>query len=146
MTRATADHESTPFTQPPTVTTATICSLSGTLATDGCRSAMTVDAFGYVTSASTAYTEYFTRGTEPVEYCPFHQYELSPYLAAGQEEATDPTRPAGDAGTTPVSPLPAPVATTGVVPSSPRSEPAEARPRRRGGFVGWLFRRGARER
>jgi hypothetical protein len=42
--------------------------------------------------------------------------------------------------------LPAPVATTGVVPAPPQSEPAEARPNRRGGVFGWLFRRGGGER
>jgi 1A family penicillin-binding protein len=163
MAQATADHEPTPFPRPRTVTTATICSLSGKLATDACRSGYTVDAFGYQTTTSTAHTEYFTRGTEPVDYCPLHTDAPIPHVVAD-------TLP-GNGGATPaVAPLPAPVATTGVAAPAPAPAPppptpppvtsavgeaqnspnatpgAEAQPqRRRRGVLGWLFRGGARD-
>jgi penicillin-binding protein 1A len=60
------------FEAPSTVTTAKICRLSGHLAGDGCRDAVTVGKDGAITRGSLEYTEYFVRGTEPTEYCPVH--------------------------------------------------------------------------
>jgi 1A family penicillin-binding protein len=60
------------FRPPSTITSATICRLSGKLATDGCRSAIVVDNDGNPTARSQVYTEYFVRGTEPVDFCPLH--------------------------------------------------------------------------
>jgi len=60
------------FRPPPTVTAATVCRLSGKLATGGCANAQVVDRDGNLTARSQVYTEYFVRGTEPIDYCPIH--------------------------------------------------------------------------
>ena len=64
------------FSTPSNVTSATICRLSGKLATDSCHENVT-DTHGATTSQSTAYTEYFVTGTEPTESCPIHRRILS---------------------------------------------------------------------
>ena len=51
---------------------ATVCRISGQLATDACAHAPDADAQGNLTIRSQVYTEYFVRGTEPTEYCPIH--------------------------------------------------------------------------
>jgi penicillin-binding protein 1A len=145
MARATADHEPRRFERPRSVTTATICRLSGKRATSACHSAVTIGAGGQATSGSMTYTEYFTRGTEPVDYCPFHTSAPAPMLAA--PAATVAITTAGTAAPTPapttgqatqVTPEPTPATIQGA--------PTEAsRPRRRGLFD-WLIRRGDRDR
>ena len=62
---------------PPTVTSATICRISGKLATSDCRHVETYDSDGYLSFQSAAYTEYFIRGTEPTAYCDRHEYASS---------------------------------------------------------------------
>ena len=57
MMAATRGDASEWFRAPSTVTTATICRLTGNLATDRCRQEGTID------------TEHFHRGTEPTEWC-----------------------------------------------------------------------------
>ena len=66
---------------PERINSATICRLSGKLATDACHENVT-DARGNVTAASTAYTEYFVAGTEPTESCPIHRKLLPAPLRA----------------------------------------------------------------
>ncbi len=60
------------FPTPSGVTSATICRLSGQLATESCRDVRTVDAEGKEVPGSPVYSEYFVRGTEPVDFCPLH--------------------------------------------------------------------------
>src|SRR5207245_5665708 len=60
------------FTPPPGVTTATVCRLSGKLATEGCQDVEVVDDHGGVERRSMVYTEYFARGTQPGTYCDLH--------------------------------------------------------------------------
>ena len=72
MMAATRGDDPQWFTPPSTVTSATICRLSGKLATDACRNAPLLGADGSVQNGSMVYTEYFLRGTEPTEYCPLH--------------------------------------------------------------------------
>jgi membrane carboxypeptidase/penicillin-binding protein len=147
MARATADHEPTRFQRPRSVTTATICRLSGRLATDACHSAVNVDAYGSATSGSPTYTEYFTRGTEPVDYCPFHSVTPAPTLPA----------PAATVAITTPANAAVPVATTGqtfgAIPTSAATPPPVTSgsesvkpelPRPRRGFFHWL-RRGDRD-
>ena len=85
------------FATPPRIMSATICRLSGKLATDACHENVT-DARGNVTTASTVYTEYFAEGTGPTESCPIHRKVLpaplralaaliSPSRAAAPEQA-----------------------------------------------------------
>jgi penicillin-binding protein 1A len=72
MITATRGDDPTWFRAPETITSAEICRLSGKLATDGCRSVLTTDDKGNESIRSQVYTEYFVRGTEPIEYCPLH--------------------------------------------------------------------------
>jgi penicillin-binding protein 1A len=60
------------FTPPPGVTAATICRISGKLATDGCRSVEVVNKDGVAEIRSMVYTEYFASGTEPISVCDMH--------------------------------------------------------------------------
>jgi penicillin-binding protein 1A len=54
---------------PPGITTATVCRLSGKLATEGCQHLDVNDANA---DRRPVYTEYFVRGTEPTTYCDLH--------------------------------------------------------------------------
>jgi len=142
MAAATRHHTPDAFKAPRTVTTTTICRLSGKLATDACRDAETIDRDGSPTGESMAYTEYFVRGTEPVDYCVFHAHSPFPgALVAVSTPTQQPVRPAASADPVPVQ---VPVATTGVFPVSTAAPPARAeesgRPTR--GFWGRFFRRG----
>jgi 1A family penicillin-binding protein len=57
---------------PSDITTATVCRLSGQLATDACRDAVSLNADGSISSRPMVYTEYFVRGTAPTTYCDEH--------------------------------------------------------------------------
>jgi penicillin-binding protein 1A len=57
---------------PPGVTTATVCRMSGKLATDGCNDVEVVSNDGFVDRKSMVYTEYFARGTQPTSFCTLH--------------------------------------------------------------------------
>ena len=58
------------FVPPPGITTASVCRLTGKLATDELsRMSRSSNKDGELEHRSTVYTEYFARGTEPTEYC-----------------------------------------------------------------------------
>jgi len=79
------------LTPPAGVTTAVVCRLSGKLATDNCREAASINPDGTVSTKSTVYTEYFTRGTVPTEYCDVHVLSTQTRIAtAGVLEAPSP--------------------------------------------------------
>lgn len=110
MATATRADEPTRFEKPATVTTVTICRLSGKRATDACRDAASLDQ-GYA-AQSYAYTEYFTRGSQPVEYCDWHTSGPPGHVAASPGEGAS----AQTAATTGI----APVAETGTQPAPQR--------------------------
>jgi penicillin-binding protein 1A len=60
------------MTPPAGITTATVCRVSGKLATEGCQSVDVADDRGQLERRSMVYTEYFKRGTEPTAYCDLH--------------------------------------------------------------------------
>jgi penicillin-binding protein 1A len=133
MKAATAKDEPEWFRAPSTVGSATICRLSGKLATGTCRE-QTVDDEGNLTDRSLAYTEHFVRGTEPQEYCPLHGLHGTGSLAQLARDAGAPgvTSPSG-------------AATSGAVTGEPVQAPqTEARPEqeRRRGFWSRIFGRG----
>jgi 1A family penicillin-binding protein len=78
MTIATRNEKLTPFQPPRSVTSVAICRISGKRATEACRHDFAFDSTGYPSERSNVYTEYFVRGTEPVEYCDVH---VRPYVA-----------------------------------------------------------------
>jgi penicillin-binding protein 1A len=143
MAEATRNHMPDAFKAPRTVTSATICRISGKLATDACRVAEPIDLDGNPTQGSMVYTEYFLRGSEPADYCLFHTHAPFPAAIA----ISTPAQVDSPSPTVAANPLPVPIATTGVisagaadVPSAPQAEEAPAPPRR--GFWGRFFRRG----
>ena len=58
---------------PAGITTATVCRLSGRMATEGCQDVEVVNKNGELEHRSMVYTEYFARGTEPTGYCELHE-------------------------------------------------------------------------
>jgi penicillin-binding protein 1A len=159
MKAATRGNKAEWFKAPRTVTSATICKLSGKRATDSCRYVTTYDERGYATTGSMAYTEYFPRGSEPGDYCPLHgRYEDSGdwrlAAAIGENGARPvPTATSGVASEQP-SPAGQPVAATEASGETARREPgtlrpqpadgqtpAQATPSQRRGFWGRIFGR-----
>ncbi len=57
---------------PSGIVTATVCSMSGKLATEGCEHADVIDETGHLIPRSMAYTEYFAKGTQPTTSCDIH--------------------------------------------------------------------------
>ena len=152
MKTATRDDKPDWFRAPATVSSATICRLSGKIAVEGCRGVATLDAQGNGNVRSMAITEYFVRGTEPVDYCPLHGYGAASWVATSGEHAPGAATShqpvpmsTGSPGTmvTPAE-VPAAVATADTTPQTP-ADPASAsapQPANRRGFWGRFFRRG----
>ncbi len=147
MMAATRGDEPNWFKAPGAITSATICRLSGKLATDSCRDVVTVDNEGELVRKSMAYTEYFVRGTEPEDYCPLHGFESGLALATSgtaAEVAPPPAPAAAGAPRTPgsLAAAPGPPAVAGGVTGgvvTPAEEPAKP-PKR--GFWSRVFGRG----
>jgi penicillin-binding protein 1A len=72
MKEATANDEAEYFRAPANIVGIDICRMSGKLATDGCHDAVTEADDGSLVRKSMVYTEYFVRGTEPIDFCPLH--------------------------------------------------------------------------
>lgn len=68
MVTATREMPPEEFSAPSSVTAATICPLSGRLATPACHR----------DPAMPVYTEYFEQGSEPIDYCPYHTVRQAP--------------------------------------------------------------------
>ena len=150
MSAATRGDPPDNFKAPRSVTSATICRISGKLATDACRGVQSLDRDGNVVSGRTVYTEYFVRGTEPGDYCPFHTFGASPQMVTVSSPPQVPRPAVTAAAPRPGSgqaDVPVPVATSGVVAAAaaaspnPPAEPTATEPARRG-FWGRFFRRG----
>jgi membrane carboxypeptidase/penicillin-binding protein len=72
MKVATSQDKPEWLTPPSGVTTATVCRISGKLASEECNHVEVVGKDGWIETRSMVYTEYFVRGTEPTEYCDVH--------------------------------------------------------------------------
>ena len=142
MIDATRGDEPAWFKAPGTITSAEICRLSGKLATDGCRSVLTTDEHGNASIKSQVYTEYFVRGTEPMDWCPLHTSVLSSPVRSRRRLRRLPRT---------ISILPIvqespnqPAATAGVASNTPgATPPTEAKPEqpKKRGFWGRIFGR-----
>jgi len=126
MAAATSKDRPEWFSTPARITSATICRLSGKLATDSCHENVT-DAKGHVSSESTVYTEYFVEGTEPTEACPIHQRLITnPFRALAElispSRATSPTETAAPQPPAPrvAEATPAPAAQATPEPEQPK--------------------------
>jgi 1A family penicillin-binding protein len=121
---------------PSGVTTATVCRMSGKIATDGCQSVEVVNKTGQVERRSMVYTEYFARGTAPIEYCDQHaapglMTRIAGLFGAGEHPAPPPVQNTG------LPPAPAAAAVTPAV--EPAIEPAPEPPKKKRGFWSKLF-------
>jgi penicillin-binding protein 1A len=165
MKAATRGEKPAWFKAPPMVTSVTICRLSGKLATDSCRYVARLDADGFVSMESQAYTEFFVRGTEPSTYCTGHgESESADWRFASAIGRSEPRAVVGTSGveTRPAvvtgGSAPAPAADV-ALPSSPAppnvgaaatpadtpaqtEAPPTATPAQRRGFWSRVFRRG----
>ncbi len=115
------------------VTSATVCRISGKLATEGCQDVEVVDANDHVEHRSMVYTEYFAAGTAPTTYCDLHPTRsiLSKIATAiGVQERPTPV--------VHVDPAPPPMSpTSGIVEPAPAPPPAMEKKKR--GFWSKLF-------
>lgn len=144
MKAATKDDKAEWLTRPASVTTANVCRISGKLPNDGCDSVEVVNRDGAIETRSMIYTEYFVKGTQPIDVCPLH--ERRSFLDAiagvfGREtgpppmpvDATGLPVPAAPASTTGTPAQPAPPPATTTVPGEP------APPARKRGFWSRVF-------
>ncbi len=142
MTAATRGDEPQWFRAPATVTSANICRLSGKLPNEACRSAEVLNNDGTTSNRSMVYTEFFVRGTEPSDYCPFHRLAF-PGALATSGHMPEPSAP-------PPAVVTAPVVTGGTIltDGSSKGSPETAAaaetppPQRRRGFWSRVFGRG----
>jgi penicillin-binding protein 1A len=144
MKTATDGDEPEWFRAPGTITTATICRLSGKIPTEGCRTAEVLNSDGTVSNRSMVYTEYFVRGTEPADTCPYHRV-IFPGIMATSGSLPEPVAPP------PSAPGAPPAVTGGTVPApgsvaatnpAETAATAEAPTQRRRGFWSRIFGRG----
>lgn len=138
MIEATAHDKPTWFRAPATIGSAQICRLSGKLATEACRLEPVLSADGSASSRSMAFTEYFVRGTEPIDYCPFHGHRMSvpgTYATSGEYPQSSPPPQAS-------TPAAASVSADGVITSTqaPAADVPPPPPPKRG-FWGRIFGR-----
>ncbi|HLG55076.1 MAG TPA: PBP1A family penicillin-binding protein [Vicinamibacterales bacterium] len=127
MIDATGHDQATWFSRPRNVTSATICRLSGKLATDLCRDAVIVNKAGEVSRQSMVYNENFVVGTEPTDSCPIHGRVIGNPLRALAALFNPRSAPTSHA---PVPSQPAPAAV--VNDSAPPPKVETQAPRKRG--------------
>jgi len=122
MKVATANDKPEWFTAPYGVTTATVCRISGKLASEGCDHVAVVGKDGQLETRSMVYTEYFSRGTEPTEYCDVHSATGVFGTVAGVLQESTPR--AVDHGDRANPPALAPVSTSGIAATAGQRGPA----------------------
>jgi penicillin-binding protein 1A len=136
MKVATRDDKAEWINVPPGVTTATVCRLSGLLASEGCQDVEVEARDGHLERRTMVYTEYFARGTEPTTYCDLHPTRGIVAKVAGMfgAEQDKPTPPRVD------DPVVAPVATatSGITPPPTVETPPEP-PKKKRGFWSRVF-------
>lgn len=128
------------FDPPGSVTAVAICRVSGKLATDACRAA-DPQTDGSGSPRSTVYTEYFARGTEPVDFCPIHTAGTIPHslVAVNEWPAAVPPPPPSARGSDARSGS----ATSEAAAASPSgASAAEQAPPKKRGFWARVFRIG----
>jgi penicillin-binding protein 1A len=143
MKVATAGDKPEWFRAPSGVTTASVCRLSGRLATLGCEDVEVAGKNGELLRKSMVYTEYFDRGTEPTAYCDLHPVPgVLGTLAGLYGSDVHPAPPrVEDTGTRQGVP-PVAVATSG---ASDQVEPLAPEPKKKRGFWSRVFGKGKGE-
>jgi 1A family penicillin-binding protein len=136
MKVATRDDKPEWLSPPSGLTTATVCRISGKLATDSCRDVPTPAADGSIERKSMVYTEYFVRGTEPTTSCDVHtSTSLLTRIAAVPAGEDRPAAHIESVGT----PASTPVASAVSAPPPSVDEPPQAPAAKKRGFWSRLF-------
>ena len=121
---------------PPGITTATVCRISGKLATEGCQDVEVVTKDDRIEHRSMIYTEYFARGTEPTSYCDLHPTRgmLTKITAAlgGETPSPSPARVDETGTPTPTATSGASAPTGAVVSEAPEMTPSPPVKKKRG--------------
>jgi penicillin-binding protein 1A len=144
MAAATRGDKPEGFASPATVRGVTICRLTGKLATDACRRAVTFEDDGRLSNRSAVYTEYFVRGTEPTEYCE-HGYGVPATLALAGNGLVHavPSSPTAHAPAPTNGPVPPGTSATAPAAAAASQEPDQPEPpQRRRGFWSRLLKGG----
>ena len=113
MRVATANDKPEWFAPPGGVTTARVCRMSGKLASEGCEHVEVVGKDDQIETRSMVYTEYFSRGTEPTEYCDMHSASFGTVAGLVAEQ------PPGNTNVL----TPGAIRTSGAVGTSSQSDP-----------------------
>jgi len=119
---------------PPGISTATVCRISGKLATEGCQDVEVVTKDDRIEHRSMIYTEYFARGTEPTSYCDLHPTHgiLTKIAAALGAETPSPARVDETGTPTPTATSGASAPTGAVVTEAPEMTPSAPVKKKRG--------------
>ena len=119
---------------PPGISTATVCRISGKLATEGCQDVEVVTKDDRIEHRSMIYTEYFARGTEPTSYCDLHPTHgiLTKIAAALGGETPSPARVDETGTPTPTATSGASAPTGAVVSEAPEMTPSPPVKKKRG--------------
>jgi 1A family penicillin-binding protein len=132
MKAATAGQPASWFSPPPGVTTASVCRVSGRLATSECDHAEVIDETGKRSRRQMVYTEYFAKGTEPTSYCDVHTLGVFRKIATFFGATPAPRSP------TPVASAPEPAAVRVEPPPVVEPPPPEP-PKAKRGFWSKVF-------
>jgi 1A family penicillin-binding protein len=135
MKAATKDDEPAWFRAPRTVTSANICRISGKLPVEGCHNAIVTASDGTISQRSLVYTEYFVRGTQPVDDCHVHSQTLFNTNVVGTTGIVEFTPPSLPPSPPAVQPVPSVAPTGGMPPEPPRAE----EPKKKRGFWSRVF-------
>ncbi|MGH9350466.1 MAG: penicillin-binding protein 1A [Vicinamibacterales bacterium] len=132
MKAATSADKPEWFRAPATVSSMNVCRISGKLPVDGCRHVVSTTDEGTLNVRSQVYTEYFVRGTEPIDFCPVHGRAGFGDLIVGT---------GGDVIMPPPAETAAPAKVAGPVPAEPDAPPAAAQPepKKKRGFWARFF-------
>jgi 1A family penicillin-binding protein len=137
MKAATNGDEPQWFRAPATVSSANVCRISGKLPVDGCRNVISTADDGTLTVRSMVYTEYFIRGSEPIDFCPVHGGGGFGDVIVGTG--------GGFASPPPAVPA-APAQVDAPAPSEPAPPPpVQAEPRKKRGFWSRIFGAGGEQ-
>jgi penicillin-binding protein 1A len=122
------------------LTTASVCRLSGLLATDGCGDVDVVNGDGSVQRQSMIYTEWFPRGAAPTASCDLHKRHGVIGTLASVFITSDRPAPVR-VGVDPPSALPPPAEAVAAADEAPPAADAEPVKKKRG-FFSRIFRLG----
>jgi membrane peptidoglycan carboxypeptidase len=91
MRKATTGDPSEWYSPPKGVVATNVCRLSGKRPVEGCSGATYITDTGDYATASSVYTEYFVKGTQPAGYCEIHAHRSIDSRVAGAWLGTSPS-------------------------------------------------------